>query len=120
MQPASLVGHVVDFRRLTVGSEPIALARLLGVLLCNTPQTESAGILFFVRISDWNADERAFGVYPLLLPASTDPALSLTIHNAAAGSLCLRIGLVCWFPGMPSGCHVRDLHVPAILGQTAA
>ena len=42
----------------------------------------------------------AFGVYPLLLPAGTDPALSLTINNAAAGSYGLGIGLAWWLPGM--------------------
>ena len=42
----------------------------------------------------------AFGVYPLLLPASTGPALSLTIDKAAAGSYGLHIGLAWWIPGM--------------------
>src|SRR5579863_5108485 len=42
----------------------------------------------------------AFGVYPLLLPACTDPALSLTVANAAAGSYGLHIGLAWFIPGM--------------------
>ncbi|MBS1875521.1 MAG: cytochrome d ubiquinol oxidase subunit II [Acidobacteria bacterium] len=42
----------------------------------------------------------AFGLYPVLLPASGDPALSLTIHNAAAGVSSLRIGLIWWSIGM--------------------
>jgi cytochrome d ubiquinol oxidase subunit II len=39
-------------------------------------------------------------VYPLLLPASTDPALSLTIQNSAAGSYGLGVGLAWFIPGM--------------------
>jgi len=41
-----------------------------------------------------------FGLYPLVLPASTDPAYSLTIYNAKAADYGLRVGLVWWFIGM--------------------
>jgi cytochrome d ubiquinol oxidase subunit II len=41
-----------------------------------------------------------FGVYPYVLPACTDPGLSLTLHNAAAASYGLRIGLIWWVIGM--------------------
>ena len=42
----------------------------------------------------------AFGVYPYVLPASTDPAFSLTVRNAAAAEHGLRVGLLWWVPGM--------------------
>jgi len=42
----------------------------------------------------------AFAMYPYLLPASGDPALSLTIHNAKTGSYSLTVGLVWWLLGM--------------------
>ena len=42
----------------------------------------------------------AFGVYPNLLPAVTDPSYALTVHNAAAAGHGLRIGLAWWIPGM--------------------
>lgn len=42
----------------------------------------------------------AFGLYPLVLPASTDPAHALTVHNAKAGDYGLRIGLIWWTIGM--------------------
>lgn len=42
----------------------------------------------------------AFGLYPLVLPASTQPAFSLTVHNAKAGEYGLRIGLIWWTLGM--------------------
>jgi cytochrome d ubiquinol oxidase subunit II len=40
------------------------------------------------------------GVYPLVLPALGDTGLSLDIHNAAAPSSGLRLGLYWWIPGM--------------------
>jgi cytochrome bd ubiquinol oxidase subunit II len=41
-----------------------------------------------------------FALYPVILPASTDPAYSLTIHNSAAGHHGLAVGLVWWTLGM--------------------
>ncbi len=42
----------------------------------------------------------AFGVYPDVLPASGDPARSLTIYNAAAARYGLEVGLAWFLPGM--------------------
>ena len=42
----------------------------------------------------------AFGLYPVVLPASTDPALNLTIYNTAAGQHGLTVGLTWWILGM--------------------
>jgi cytochrome bd ubiquinol oxidase subunit II len=42
----------------------------------------------------------AFAMYPTLLPASTDPAYSLTIYNAKAGAYSLSTGLIWWVIGM--------------------
>jgi cytochrome d ubiquinol oxidase subunit II len=42
----------------------------------------------------------AVGLYPYLLPSSTDPARSLTIGNAAAGATALRAGLLWLVPGL--------------------
>jgi cytochrome d ubiquinol oxidase subunit II len=42
----------------------------------------------------------AFGIYPYVLPASTDPARALTVHNAAASAYGLKVGLAWWIPGM--------------------
>jgi len=38
----------------------------------------------------------AFALYPVVLPASTDPARDLTIYNTAAGQHGLRVGLTWW------------------------
>ena len=42
----------------------------------------------------------AFALYPTLLPASADPALSLTIYNAKTGSYSLGVGLIWWTLGV--------------------
>ena len=42
----------------------------------------------------------AFALYPTLLPSGSDPALSLTIWNAAAGPNSLSVGLIWWSIGM--------------------
>ncbi|MBK9313698.1 MAG: cytochrome d ubiquinol oxidase subunit II [Acidobacteria bacterium] len=42
----------------------------------------------------------AYGLYPTLLPASTDPAFSLTIFNTRTGDYSLRVGLIWWVVGM--------------------
>jgi cytochrome bd ubiquinol oxidase subunit II len=41
----------------------------------------------------------AFALYPVVLPASTDPAYDLTISNTAAGHHGLVVGLVWWILG---------------------
>src|SRR5215831_13867156 len=41
----------------------------------------------------------AFALYPVVLPASTDPALSLTIYNAKAGEHGLTVGVTWWIVG---------------------
>lgn len=78
----------------------IAAAGLLGVFLCKGPQTELAAFLSSCGYLVGMLTSAAFGVYPMLLPASSDPAFSLTIHNAAAGSYGLQIGLAWFIPGM--------------------
>jgi cytochrome bd ubiquinol oxidase subunit II len=42
----------------------------------------------------------AAAVYPNLLVSTTDPALNITVYNAAAGEYSLRFGLVWWSFGM--------------------
>jgi cytochrome d ubiquinol oxidase subunit II len=41
----------------------------------------------------------AFALYPVVLPASTDPALNLTIYNTAAGEHGLAVGFAWWSLG---------------------
>lgn len=42
----------------------------------------------------------AAALYPNLLVSSTDPALNITVYNAAAGSYSLSVGLIMWGVGM--------------------
>jgi cytochrome d ubiquinol oxidase subunit II len=42
----------------------------------------------------------AYALYPNVLPASTNPAYSLTIHNTATGAHGLQVGFVWWSLGM--------------------
>jgi cytochrome d ubiquinol oxidase subunit II len=42
----------------------------------------------------------AFALYPNVLPASTDPAYSLTIHNTASSSYALKVGITWWVIGI--------------------
>jgi len=42
----------------------------------------------------------AFALYPVVLPASTDPARNLTIYNTAAGHHGLSVGFTWWILGM--------------------
>ena len=42
----------------------------------------------------------AFALYPVVLPASTDPGYSLTIYNSAAGHHGLTVGLAWWCIGI--------------------
>ena len=46
----------------------------------------------------------AFGLYPYVLPSNGNQAFSLTVHNAAAASYGLGIGLVWFIPGMLLAC----------------
>jgi len=78
----------------------LAIAGLLGVSFFKAPQYALLAFLSSCAFLVGMLTSAAFGVYPLLLPASTDPALSLTIHNAAAGSYGLQIGLAWFIPGM--------------------
>jgi cytochrome d ubiquinol oxidase subunit II len=41
----------------------------------------------------------AFALYPVVLPATTDPAYSLTIYNTAAGHHGLAVGITWWILG---------------------
>ena len=42
----------------------------------------------------------AVGLYPRLLPSSSDPALDITIAKAISGPYALHVGLIWWVLGM--------------------
>ena len=62
--------------------------RAMGAFLCSS--------LFIVGM----LTSAAFGLYPYVLPSSTDPRLGLTVYNAAAAPYGLKVGLAWFIPGM--------------------
>jgi len=78
----------------------MALVGLLGIRWSQSAATELHAFLFSCAYLLGMLTSAAFGVYPYLLPASTDSQFGLTIHNAAADRYGLAIGLAWWLPGM--------------------
>lgn len=75
---AGLAGAFVSQRRGRDGAAFLSSALFIGGMLAST----------------------AFGLFPNMLPASTDPSRSLTAYNSAAGSYGLEVGLIWWLAGM--------------------
>ena len=73
-----------------------ALAGLLGMRVMQGMRQFLCSALFILAM----LTSAAFGIYPYVLPASTDPRFGLTIHNAAAASYGLKVGLAWFIPGM--------------------
>jgi cytochrome bd ubiquinol oxidase subunit II len=78
----------------------IAIVGLLGIRSSRSAATELRAFLFSCAYLLGMLASAAFGVYPYLLPSSTDTQFGLTIHNAAADAYGLGIGLAWWIPGM--------------------
>jgi cytochrome d ubiquinol oxidase subunit II len=78
----------------------VAIVGLLGIRWSQSNATELRAFLFSCAYLLGMLTAAAFGVYPYLLPASTDAQFGLTIHNAAADEYGLGIGLAWWIPGM--------------------
>jgi cytochrome d ubiquinol oxidase subunit II len=82
----------------------LAIAGLAGVRWWTSPSLAAAAELrAFLSSCAYIAGmltSVAFGLFPLVLPASGNPALSLTIDNAKAGDYGLKVGLIWWVIGM--------------------
>jgi len=78
----------------------LAIGGLLGIRLCLIRGRDLASFLSSCAYIVGMLTSVAFGVYPYVLPANTDAAYALTVHNAAAAATGLRIGLIWWIPGM--------------------
>jgi cytochrome d ubiquinol oxidase subunit II len=78
----------------------ISVTGLLGIRWARAADAELRAFLFSCAYLLGMLTSAAFGMYPYLLPASTDERLSLTIHNAAADRYGLGVGLAWWIPGM--------------------
>ena len=78
----------------------LALAGLAGVYLFSRRRQELQAFLSSAAYIIGMLTSVVFGVFPLVLPANSDPARSLTIVNASAPQYGLWIGLVWFTPGI--------------------
>ncbi len=78
----------------------LALAGLLGIGWFNLRKDDLKSFLASCTYILGMLTSVVFGLYPLVLPASSTPAYSLTIYSAKAGDYGLRVGLVWWIIGM--------------------
>lgn len=80
---------------------PVVVMGSLAVMMWAAPKDKVK--LAFVASSFYIAGMlvgAAFALYPVVLPASTDPGYSLTIHNSAAGHHGLAVGIAWWSIGI--------------------
>jgi len=78
----------------------LALAGLVGVRLLARRGMDLMAFLASAAYIAGMLASAATGIYPYVLPSNTDPAFSLTVHNAAAPATGLKLGLTWWIPGM--------------------
>ncbi|MBI4417642.1 MAG: cytochrome d ubiquinol oxidase subunit II [Ignavibacteriales bacterium] len=76
------------------------LAGLLGMWHFNRRESDLIAFLSSGAFIAGMLGATAFGLYPRVLPASTDPAYSLTVFNTRAQEYGLQVGLVWWLIGM--------------------
>lgn len=78
----------------------MGLLGLMGMILFNRNHQDTKAFLSSSLFIGGMLASTAFGLFPNVLPASTDPKYNLTIYNTAASSYGLRVGIVWWIIGM--------------------
>jgi len=78
----------------------LALASLVALLLFERKQDDLKAFLASTFFITGMLTSVVFGVFPMVLPANSDPSLSLTIYNASAPEYGLRVGLWWFTPGI--------------------
>jgi cytochrome d ubiquinol oxidase subunit II len=78
----------------------VVFGSLVGMLVWTRKGKELAAFLASCVYITGMLVGAVFALYPVVLPASTDPAYNLTIHNAAAAHHGLTVGLIWWTLGM--------------------
>jgi cytochrome bd ubiquinol oxidase subunit II len=78
----------------------LVAASLLGMLRFRVKQNDKAAFLCSCAYIGGMLGGVAYAMYPVLLPAITDPTYSITVFNAAAASYGLKVGVVWWSIGM--------------------
>src|SRR5258707_643106 len=75
-------------------------ASLLAMLIFRRRNSDKAAFLSSAAYLIFMLVGAAAAVYPNLLVSTTDPALNITVYNAATGPYSLSVGLVFWSFGM--------------------
>lgn len=78
----------------------LGLAGALGVFYFHLRRKHGHAFLSSSLFIAGMAASTAFGLFPYVLPASTDPARSLTVYNVLAPAYGLNVGLVWWSLGI--------------------
>ena len=73
---------------------------LAGMIYYNRPSQDTRAFLSSAMFIGGMLASTAFGLFPNVLPASTDPKLSLTVYNTIAQEYGLGVGLIWWVIGM--------------------
>jgi cytochrome d ubiquinol oxidase subunit II len=78
----------------------LGMTGLVGMLYFNRRKKDFLAFLSSSTFIAGMLASTAFGLYPYVLPASTDPNYGLTIFNTAAQHYGLSVGLTWWVFGM--------------------
>jgi hypothetical protein len=78
----------------------MVVVSLIALPLCRARKKDQAAFVASSVYIIGTLGGAAFALYPVLLPASTDPRYSLTIENAKTGAYSLRVGLIWWLVGI--------------------
>lgn len=78
----------------------IGVLGMAGMIYYNRTQQDTKAFFSSSAFIAGMLASTAFGLFPVVLPASTDPAYSLTIYNTATSEYGLSVGVVWWGIGM--------------------
>jgi cytochrome d ubiquinol oxidase subunit II len=78
----------------------LGLSGLIGMFIFNKKQHDTRAFLSSSVFIGGMLASTAFGLFPTVLPASTDPKFSLTVYNTAASAYGLGVGTIWWGIGM--------------------
>ena len=78
----------------------MVVVSLIALPLCHARKKDQAAFVASSVYIIGTLGGAAFALYPVLLPASTDPRYSLTIENAKTGAYSLSVGLIWWGLGI--------------------
>jgi cytochrome d ubiquinol oxidase subunit II len=78
----------------------LGLLGLFGMIFYNKKHQDLKAFLSSSLFIGGMLASTAFGLFPTVLPASTDPKYSLTVFNTAASAYGLGVGILWWIIGM--------------------